>query len=71
MTGYERLALAIERKCVDCSGSLSQAKACTMRDCPLWDVAPWHHRRPSTAQRKKEGRQVRMVIRDRIVIEIK
>ena len=59
---YADLVEAIADKCRDCSGGTSGAKGCTMKNCPLFTVRPWYYERPTKAQRRRDGQQMRIRI---------
>lgn len=56
------LLRAIKANCRRCSGSLSQAKACRITDCPLWPVTGWHEETPKK-EKRAEGVQMTIKIK--------
>ena len=51
MKTAEEYRRAVKAKCKECSGSLSQAKACRLSACPLWAVCGWHEEAPKPVKR--------------------
>lgn len=59
---YGELLARMHRKCVECSGSKSQAQKCRMKDCPLWPVPGLQAKRATKGERKKSGQQIEIHI---------
>ena len=59
----EALARAIKDKCMECSGSRAQAKACRLRSCPLWAVTDLQQPRISRAEKRREGVQIALKVK--------
>lgn len=57
---------AIREHCRDwCSGgSLSQAKKCNLRECPLWAANGWHDEL-TKAEKKRDGLQMVIPLREK------
>ena len=65
-------AQALKEYCIECSGSKTQAKQCQVTNCKLWKLLPdWHHERRKKSEKVADGVQVRMVIRQTTVVEVK
>lgn len=67
---YGELLERMHRKCVECSGSKSQAQKCRLDACPLWPVPGLQAKRATRGERRRAGQQLRMVFRGETVVRM-